>query len=206
MLSLNRKEEKMSSNKILRILCSLPVIFIFSYFIPFVGICLILLRMFFYKGRNSFSTPIVFIGVGIAIVIPKMVGYLFEVLNININKIPYLKDILSTDLYNNNLVQYGKYLIIVGFIFLVISFVMKIIARNLNVGINEFMVNYIKESIKQEERILKQNDMEMKIKQEKAKSTCYVKCPNCGADNLFSDKIGTCTYCRGKLVNKRYKD
>ena len=66
------------------------------------------------------------------------------------------------------------------------------------------LIQGIKESVKQDAEISKQNDMQIKIKQQNAKNTSYVKCPNCGSDNLLSEKFGTCKYCRRKLVNKNY--
>lgn len=192
------------NNKFVKILCSLPVIFIFLYFLPFIGICLILLRAFVYKNKSRISTPIVLIGVGISIYIPKILNYLFEILNVNIDNIPYLKDVLNSELYNNNFMEYSKYLITAGVILLIISIVLKNVIQKVGNKIDTNMQSYIKESVKQDAEISKQNDMEIKIKQQKAKNTSYVKCPNCGSDNLLSDKFGTCKYCRRKIENKNY--
>ena len=65
--------------------------------------------------------------------------------------------------------------------------------------------NYINEIQKRDEKISKENDMKIKIKQEKAQNTNYIKCPNCGSDNLLSEKFGTCKYCRRKIENKSFK-
>lgn len=192
------------NNKFIKILCSLPIIFIFLYFLPFVGICLILLRAFVYKNTNRLSTPIILIAVGISICIPIMLSYLFELLNVNISVIPYLTKILNSDLYNNNFLNYSKYLITAGVIFLIISIVLKNIIQKVKNKINTGMQSYIRESVKQDAEISKQNDMEIKLKQQQAKYTSYIKCPNCGSDNLVSDKFGTCIYCRSKLENKNY--
>ena len=70
---------------------------------------------------------------------------------------------------------------------------------------NSEVRNYISETQRRDAEISKQNDMEMKIKQEKAKNTSYVKCPNCGSDNLLEGKFGTCKYCRRELENKNFK-
>ena len=67
------------------------------------------------------------------------------------------------------------------------------------------MNKYIDQSVKKEAEVLKQNDLEMKIRQEKVKNTCYVKCPKCGSDNILSEKTGRCKYCRGVLENKMKK-
>ena len=47
--------------------------------------------------------------------------------------------------------------------------------------------------------------MEIKLKQEKAKNTSYVKCSKCGSDNIVSEKTSRCKYCRSVLVNENYK-
>ena len=192
------------NNKIIKILCSLPVIFIFLYFIPFVGICLILLRAFIYKKKNKISTPIILIGVGILIYIPKILNSLLKLFKIEINNIPYLKDILTSNLYNQNFLDYSKYLITAGVILLIISVILKNIIQKVENKIDTSMQNYIKQSVKQDAEISKQNDMEIKLKQQKAKNTSYVKCPSCGSDNLLSEKFGTCKYCRSSLENKNY--
>ena len=38
----------------------------------------------------------------------------------------------------------------------------------------------------------------MKEKREIAKNTHVIHCPYCGADNLFTEQIGTCKFCRRK--------
>ena len=47
----------MKYNPFIRLLCSIPIILVFLYFIPFVGVCLILLRYFLYSEKEkNFST------------------------------------------------------------------------------------------------------------------------------------------------------
>lgn len=191
-------------NKFIKFLCCLPIIFIFLYFLPFVGICLILLRAFVYRNKTKISTSIILIGVGIIIYIPKILDSILKLLKVDINKIPYLNDILTSDLYNKNFIEYSKYLITAGVILLIVSIIFKNIIRKVENKVDTTMQSYIKESVKQDAEISKQNDMEVKIKQQKAKVSSYVKCPYCGSDNILSDKFGTCKYCRRKLENKNY--
>ena len=169
-------------NKFIKLLCSLPIILIFLYFLPFVGICLILLRGFAYKNKSKISTPIILIGVGIFIYIPKTLNYLFKLLNIESETIPYFNTIVNSKIYNSNFMDYSKYLITAGVILLIISFILKSIVQKVNNKINTGMQSYINESIKKDAEISKQNDMEIKIKQQKAKVSSYVKCPSCGKD------------------------
>ena len=60
----------MRNNIFLKLLSSLPVILIFLYFVPFLGICLLLMRCFVYTNKKI-STPIVMIVIGGLILIPK---------------------------------------------------------------------------------------------------------------------------------------
>jgi len=194
----------MNTNKVLKILCSLPIILIFLYFIPFIGICLILLRAFIYKNQSKIKTPITLVVIGIIILIPKILYFIFDIIKVDINNIPYLKDILNSEIYINDLIGYSKYLISAGIILLIISYIVQLIYDKVSNKINKGFQSYIQESVNRDAEISKENDLKIKIKQEKAKNTGYVKCPTCGSDNLVSEKFGTCKYCRNKLVNKDY--
>ena len=194
----------MKNNLICKLLASFPIILIALYFTPFLGICLILFRYFIYSNKKKISTPIFIVGVGILILIPKGLDLIFDIAKIDINKIPYLSNILNSDLYNVNFMNYSKFLITVGVIFFIITIILNVIFNKINSKLNSGIRNYISETQKRDAEISKQNDMEIKIKQEKAKNTSYVKCPNCGSDNLISDKFGTCKYCRRKIENKNY--
>lgn len=196
----------MKNNLIFKLLASFPLILVALYFIPFLGICLILFRYFIYDNKKRFSTPIFIIGVGILILIPKTLNLIFDIAKVDMTKIPYLSDILSTDLYNVNFINYSNLLITIGVIFFIISFVLNTIFSKLKSKLDSGVRNYISETQKRDAEISKENDMKIKIKQEKARNTSYVKCPNCGSDNLLAEKFGTCKYCRRKIENKNYND
>ncbi len=195
----------MKNNLLFKILSSLPIILISLYFIPFLGVCLILLRYFIYDNKKRISTPIYIVGIGILILIPKALNLILDVAKVDITTIPCLKDIIGAELYNVDFINYSKRLICVGVIFLIISFVLNTIFDKVSSKLNSGIRDYINETQKRDAEISKKNDMEIKIKQEKAKNTSYVKCPNCGSDNLLGEKYGTCKYCRSKLVNENYK-
>lgn len=195
----------MKNNLLFKMLSSLPIILITLYFIPFLGVCLILLRCFMYDNKKRISTPIYIVGVGILVLIPKGLDLFFNMVKLDINTIPYLEDIINAELYNVGFINYSKRLICVGVIFLIISFVLKTIFDKVSSKLNIGIRNYISETQRRDAEISRQNDMEIKIKQEKAKNTSYVKCPNCGSDNLLGEKFGTCKYCRRKIENKNFK-
>lgn len=180
----------MSSNNMLKILCNLPVILLFLYFIPFVGVCLIVLRFFTYKGSKKQFISSSLITVGVLIIIPKILGGLLSLIKIE-DDIPYLKDILNSDIYVK-LFDYSKFILTIGIILLIVSAIFKTISNKISNIASSYINNYQKEM----KEVSKQNDMEIKLKQERAKTTRVVYCPNCGADNILAEKVGKCKYCR----------
>ena len=191
----------MKNNAFIKLLASLPIILIFLYFIPFLGVCLILLRYYMVDTRKRMSTPIIILISGFIILVPNIIKWIFNIINIDILNIPYLNNILSSSLYNVNFISYSKRLICIGIIFIIISFIVK----SLVIKAERKVKNYIAETQKKDYEISKENDLKIKIKQEKARHTSYVKCPHCGSDNLLGDKFGTCKFCRRKIENSNYK-
>ena len=182
-------------NMFVKILLSLPVIFTTLYFIPFLGICLLVVRLFINNRKNLFTSSIIFI-TGILILIPKILNSVLNLIKIDI---PFLNDIINNEFYNVNLIKYSKLLITIGVIFLLLTYVIKIIFNKFN----NSLISYIKNVELQDEKISKENDLEMKIKREKMKTTNYVKCPYCGSDNIISLKTSRCQYCRRVIENKK---
>ena len=183
-------------NMFIKILLSLPVIFITLYFIPFLGICLLIVRLFVNNRKNLFTASIIFI-TGIVILIPKILNSF-----LNLTGVSFLNNIINNEFYNVNLIKYSKLLITIGVIFLLLTYVIKIIFNKFN----NSLISYIKNVELQDEKISKENDLEMKIKREKMKTTNYVRCPYCGSDNFISFKTGRCQYCRRVIENKKEEE
>lgn len=190
----------MSTNKFLRGICSLPVIFFSLYFIPFLGVCLVILREFIYKDRNKYSTSISIIVFGILIFIPKVVDSILQLINSETINISYLNEFVKSATYVD-ILKYGEFLLILGVILLIISSIFQTIIDKIKILLHSTINN----EMKIQKEIDKENDLKIKLKQEKAKHTNYVKCSNCGSDNIVSEKIGTCKYCRQPIENKGYK-
>ena len=87
----------MKNNIFIKLLCSIPMILLMLYFIPFLGICLVLFRMGVYN--NKISTPIIILGVGILCLLPKGIELFINIMKLETNKIPYLNDILTSKYY-----------------------------------------------------------------------------------------------------------
>lgn len=180
-----------------KILCSLPIILITLYFIPFLGICLILFRYYVYKSRKKYYfIPVCLLVCGFFILVPQMLHLVIKIVHLNI-EVPYLDTIITSDSYIQ-LMGYSKSLITIGTIFLILSFVFKNIFSKLNSSVR----NYIQQDLKQEYEIKKENEMKMQEKQEKAKNTRIVHCPHCGSDNILTEKTGICQFCRQSIENK----
>lgn len=187
----------MKKNIIINLLTSLPVILITLYFIPFLGICLLLFKYFISEQKKRNLTLIYIISIRLLILVPKCIN-----LFLDLNKIPYLKDIINSNLYNINFINYSKRIISVGVIFLILSYILQSLIDKIGIKLK----NYIQEKERKNNEILKQNDMEIKLKQERAKTTYFTKCPTCGADNKLTEKAGKCVNCRKMLVNKNFKE
>lgn len=186
-------------NKFLKFFSSLPIILVFLYYLPFLGVCLIILRYFIYNNRTKRNaTSIYLITIGVVVLIPYIINKILLLIKCNISNLSYFNNIVNSNLYNINFINYSKKLITIGIIFMIISAIMNSIFNKLGRTVKD----YISSEEKRNYEISQKNDLIIKEKQEKAKNTHYVKCPNCGSDNLVSDKFETCKFCRSKLVNK----
>ncbi len=175
---------------LIKIICSIPLILISLYFIPFLGICLTILRYFVYDNKSKKNTSIILLIIGLLILIPKILSnFTFS------NNIPYLNKIITNNIYNTNFIKLSKTLIILGTILLIISIVFTKILEKIDI----LLLKYFKELSNRDYEIAQKNDMQMRIKREKSKSTRVVHCPYCGADNMITESVGTCKYCRRKL-------
>lgn len=193
----------MKSNLFIRLLCSIPAILIFIYFIPFLGICLLLLRCFIYNNKKRILTPIILIGVAILILIPKGFYYVFDTMKLNINDIPYYKDIIGSDLYNINFLNYSKTLFTVGIIYLIMFTTLTAIFNKVSNKVSSGIRDYINETERKNAEMYQKNDLIMKEKREKAKNTHVVHCLFCGSDNIITEQTGTCKFCRRKIEYKK---
>lgn len=191
----------MSENKFFKLLCSLPVVLIVLYFIPFLGICLILFRYYVYRGNKYIKTPALLLVCGILLLIPKLTDSIIKMLKLDNVEFPYLNSIITSDIYTK-LLSYSKLLVTVGIIFLILSFIFRNVFNKLSNKVNSGIRNYMEQDLKKDYEIRKENDMKMQEKREKAKNTHVVHCPYCGSDNMLTEQTGTCKFCRRKIEYK----
>lgn len=190
----------MKYNQFVRFLCSIPVVLVFIYFIPFLGICLLFMRCFVYNNKKT--TPIILISVAAIILIPKGLNSIFDLAHLDKESISYFNDVINSDLYNSRFINYSKTLFTVGIIYLILSLMLKALFNKVGSRVSNGIRNYINESEKREAEISQKNDLLMKEKREIAKNTHVVHCPNCGSDNMITEQTGTCKFCRRKIEYK----
>ena len=133
---------------------------------------------------------------GLLILLPKIVNYILGLVKVN-KSIPYLDEILTSNIYTK-LIGLSKILIILGVILIIISYISHMLGEKIGKSIG----NYFKEEQRKEYEISEKNDLKMKEKQEIAKNTHFVKCPNCGGDNTVIGNVGKCKFCRRDIEYK----
>ncbi|MBE6149194.1 MAG: hypothetical protein E7170_00540 [Firmicutes bacterium] len=179
------------NSKFLKLISSIPVILIVLYFLPFLGICLTVLRCFVHRKGKLLDFSKILILVGILILVPKGVQMLFNLVNFEFN---YLNDLINLEIYNK-LIKYSKFILTYGIILIIIYSIFKGAFDKLKSGIG----SYIEQTEKTNYEISKENDLKIKEKQERAKTTRAVHCPFCGGDNILTEKTGKCKFCRRTL-------
>lgn len=178
------------NNYLFKILCSIPVILIVLYFLPFLGVCLMIFRYFIKRDEKSFKMPITLVITGFIILIPNIINSVLKTFKLKI-EIPYLNEVINSELYPN-LIKYSKLLITLGIIFLILSYIINYILNRVGNKLKSGIDEYVEEEHKRSQ----ENDLKIKEKQERAKNTHVVKCPHCGASNMLTEKTGVCKFCR----------
>ena len=188
-------------NWFVKIIASIPIILVALYFFPFLGVCFLILRFLISDVEKKKRLVLVFFALGMIILIPLILDKVLQFLKLKNDSIPFLREIVGAEIYKINFIKYSKRLMIIAVILVIITVVTNIVGRKIGLSIG----NYFRRQEELEKEYSKENDLKMKIKREKAKSTSFVRCPYCGADNIITEKIGVCQYCRRKIVNKNFK-
>ena len=184
----------MQNNLIIRILCSAPVILAALYFLPVLGICLIILR-YIASNRDRDRLPYLLMGLGVALWIPKLAALVCRWIQVDTKTIPYLSDLNGSEIYGTSLINYSEVLLITGAVFLIMSILFKKMLQKLK----EMFMQYIHSEQQKNYEIDQKNNLKIKEKQLRAKTTHIVYCPHCGASNILTEKTGICEYCHSKI-------
>ncbi len=187
----------MNENKFFKLLCSLPIVLIALYFIPFIGICLIIFRYYVYRDYKYYSLPMYLVIFGFVLLIPKLLFEGLKLFKINLD-FTTLIDVVQSDIYLK-LIPYSKKIITIGLIFLMISFIFKNAVTKLLDKVKSGTKNYINKYEQEQREIREKNDLIVQERKEVANNTHLVTCRKCGADNTIVGKIGKCKYCGSSL-------
>ena len=60
-----------SANGLVKLICSLPVVLIVLYFLPVLGVIMVIARYFIYSERHFFRTPVVLMLAGLILLVPR---------------------------------------------------------------------------------------------------------------------------------------
>ena len=189
----------MNHSVFIKVLLSVPVILCALYFIPFLGVILLLTRFFLFKISN-YKISILLIFIGLLMLIPRGLQLLFNYISFSQNIKDLIDKIVTTDIYKH-MIGYSKLLITIGVLSILIVYILKILYRKASGTFWQYLNN----QEKKHNEIIKQNDLLMKERKEQAQNTHLVTCASCGADTLLTSSVGTCKYCRRPLEYKEEK-
>jgi len=191
-----------STNGLVKLICSLPVVLIVLYFLPALGVVMVIARYFIYGERHFFRTPVVLTLAGLILLVPRGLQLATENFNLGFT-IPYLSDILNFELYPK-LADYGQFILIVGIVVLIVSYLLKSFISGLSNNIRSMMSQYASTKQAEEIEIRKENDLKLREKEitSKQKTPHVVKCPHCGKTNSITGTVGKCKSCRSAIEYK----
>ena len=191
-----------STNGLVKLICSLPVVLIVLYFLPALGVIIVITRYFIYGERHFFRTPVVLMLVGLILLAPRGLQLAIENFNLSFT-IPFLLDILNLELYPK-LADYGQFILIVGVVILIVSYLLKSFISGLSNNIRSMMSQYASTKQAEEVEIRKENDLKLREKEitSKQKTPHVVKCPHCGKTNSITGTVGKCKSCRSAIEYK----
>lgn len=194
-----------STNNILKALLSLPVILIVLYFLPVLGVIMLIARYFVYGSRNYYRAPILILIFSLLLLIPR--GLELAMVNFNFNiSIPYLNNVLNSELYPK-LVDYAQNIFIISVVFLIVSAIIKAISSKLSGNISRVLSEYFSAKQAAETKTFQENDLKLKEKaiESQQKTPHVVKCPTCGKTNSITGTVGKCKSCRNPIEYKESK-
>ena len=191
-----------STNGLVKLICSLPVVLIVLYFLPVLGVIMVIARYFIYSERHFFRTPVVLMLAGLILLVPRGLQLATENFNLGFT-IPHLSDILNFELYPK-LADYGQFILIVGVVILIVSYLLKSFISGLSNNIRSMMSQYASTKQAEEVEIRKENDLKLREKEitSKQKTPHVVKCPHCGKTNAITGTVGKCRSCRSAIEYK----
>ena len=186
----------MKYSGIVKFLVSVPVIVLCLYFIPILGILLMIVRMVVYYNKKVIDIPIVCAIIGVILCIPSLINYITN--KLGYNHIESLDIIVNNDVFKD-ISSRSNFLIITGIVFMVVSYLFIKISKRVSTKALSYLSDYINESEKKDMEVREKTEMKMAEKREAAKHTHVLKCPKCGYSNMFVGNNTRCVHCRTVL-------
>lgn len=188
-----------SINNFIKLICSLPVILVVLYFVPVLGVLMLIARYFIYGNRHFYRAPITLIIIGLLCLLPRGLDAAIHSFNLSFT-VPYLSEIISHELYPK-FADYGKFIFILGVVVLIVSYLLRSLINTVSSKISRAVGEYA--SVKQQEEleIRKENDLKLREKEitSAQKTPHAVKCPHCGKTNSIIGTAGKCKSCRSAI-------
>ena len=170
----------MKDKLIYRIIFSIPIILIITYLVPILGIVLIIARQLL-TNKKGVTTSIILLVISVIIFIFSFA--LIGIININ-----------QAELQN-----YAMTLLKIGIAYLIIYAIFKKIVDKIIDKIKRMFNNYQEKEYKMN----KENNLKIKEKQMRSKTTNVMVCENCGASVIVTEKTAICPYCRSVIENEK---
>ena len=185
--------------KIAKILFSIPVILLLLFFLPPLGIIVLLARYVVFGNLHFYRAPFVIIATSAIIALPFGLDWLLKVLHAGIT-IPYLSNILDWEYYPK-LLDFAKFSFIVAIIVLIVAILLRNLINTISSKISQLIGGYYSDMQRRDEAIAKENDYKLKEKaiESKQKTPHVVKCPHCGKTNPITGTVGKCSSCRSAI-------
>ncbi len=191
--------------KVMKFLCSIPVILLLLYFLPPLGVIVFLARYLVNGQRHFFRAPVVIAIVSLVLLIPQGLHLANQNFSLGLS-IPFLNEIIGSDIYPK-LADYAKFSFIVAIIVLIVTYLLRSFLSGLSGKFSQLLGSYFSAKQAEEERIAKENDLKLKEKAltSKQKTPHVVKCPHCGKSNSIIGTVGKCISCREPIEYKEVK-
>ena len=193
-------------NSFMKFLLSIPIILLVLYFLPILGVIMLIARYFIYGSRHYYRAPIVLLIVALILLIPH--GLELAMANFGVElTIPYFKEFISLGIYPK-IIEYAERIFIIGVVTLIVSAIIKTVGQKITAKLSSklsgALSNYFnqKEQTRREEIKLRTTEAEERIENSKKNIPHTVKCPNCGKVNSITGTVGKCKSCRTPIQYK----
>ena len=96
----------MRNNVLISLLCNMIVIFVALYYIPFLGVFLIIIRYIIYYSDNRKNTTSSYLLVlGAMLLMPKLIKFVSDKISYSLDNVPYFNKLIESNIYNVNVVN-----------------------------------------------------------------------------------------------------